>query len=58
VLGWANAFHVLGVLWFGKDYDAAHRAVRRPPRAAGQPNDNAINVVRLNELSLGSTGSG
>jgi len=60
VLGWANAFHALGGLAFGEDYNAALQAVteRFAGRGArpGHPNDNAINTVRTNEISLGSNG--
>jgi hypothetical protein len=60
VLGWASSFHSLGALAFGEDYNAAlqvitERFVGRGARP-GHPNDNAINAVRTNELSLGANG--
>ena len=54
VLGWAQAFHALGALPFGEDYNAALQGVTEAfvARGArpGHPNDSAINVVRTNEL--------
>ena len=55
VLGWAQAFHALGGLSFGVDYNAALQAVTEAfvARGArpGHPNDSAISVVRTNELN-------
>ena len=60
VLAWANAFHGLGALSFGEDYNAALQVIteRFAGRGArpGHPNDNAINTVRTNEISLGANG--
>jgi len=56
VLGWAQAFHALGALSFGEDYNAALQAItdRFAGRGArpGHPNGSAINAVRTNEISF------
>jgi hypothetical protein len=56
VLGWAQAFHALGALPFGEDYNAALQAIteRFAGRGArpGRPNASAINAVRTNEISF------
>jgi len=55
VLGWAQAFHALGALPFGEEYNAALQGVTEAfvARGArpGQINDSAISVVRTNELN-------
>ena len=58
VRGWADAFHQLGALPFGADYNAALEAITA--RFAGRgarpdhPNGSAINTVRTNEISFGN----
>jgi hypothetical protein len=55
VLGWAQAFHALGALPFGEEYNAALQGVTEAfvARGArpGHPNDSAISVVRTNEFA-------
>jgi hypothetical protein len=57
VRGWAAAFHQLGSLPFGEDYNAALQAIteRFAGRGArpGHPNGSAINTVRTNEIAFG-----
>jgi len=58
VLGWAQAFHGLGALPFGEDYNAALQAIteRFVGRGArpGQPNGSALDVVQSNEHDFGN----
>ena len=60
VRSWAQAFHGLGALAFGPDYNAALQVVteRFAGRNArpGTPNGSAINAVRTNEIDLGNNG--
>jgi len=60
VVGWANAFHGLGALQFGEDYNAALQAIteRFAARGArpGHVNDSAINAVRTNEIDFSDNG--
>jgi hypothetical protein len=60
VRGWADAFHGLGALPFGPDYNAALQAItdRFTARGArpGHPNASAINTVRINEIDFGDNG--
>lgn len=60
VLGWAQAFHNLGALEFGEDYNAALQDIteRFAARGArpGHVNDSAINAVRTNEIDFGGNG--
>ena len=57
VLGWAQAFHALGALEFGDDYNAALQAItdRFATRGTrpGHINGSAINSVRTNEIDFG-----
>jgi hypothetical protein len=58
VLGWAQAFHALGALPFGEDYNVALQAItdRFTARNArpGTINGSAINAVRTNEIDFGA----
>jgi hypothetical protein len=60
VRGWADAFHGLGALSFGEDYNAALQQITE--RFAGRgarpdhPNGNAINAVRSNEIAFSDNG--
>ncbi|HEY0985801.1 MAG TPA: LamG domain-containing protein [Kofleriaceae bacterium] len=59
VLDWATAFHGLGALQFGEDYNAALQQITE--RFAGRgarpdhTNGSAINAVRTNEIDFGDT---
>jgi len=60
VLAWAEAFHRLGGLPFGEDYNATLQAIttqfaRRGARP-DHPNGSAINAVRTNEIPFGNDG--
>lgn len=56
VLSWAEAFHGLGSLPFGPDYNAALQSITDSFSAIGaspgKPNGSAINQVRTNEIVL------
>lgn len=58
VADWAEAWHHLGTLPFGADYNAALQAVTDRFAAIGaspsKPNGSAINQVRTNEIALAS----
>jgi hypothetical protein len=62
VLAWATAFHALGALPIGEDYNAALQAIteRFVARGArpGHPNGSAINAVRSNEFAFRATKHG
>jgi hypothetical protein len=62
VLDWATAFHALGALPIGEDYNAALQAIteRFVARGArpGHPNGSAINAVRSNEFAFRATKHG
>ena len=57
VLGWAQAFHGLGGLSFGEEYNAVLQNVTEAfvSRGArpGHINDSALSVVRTNEIAFG-----
>ena len=60
VLGWAEAFHALGAMQFGEDYNAALQLITEQFAGRGvrpgRPNASAVNAVRTNELDFGDNG--
>lgn len=57
VLGWASAFHALGALQFGEEYNDALQLITEgfagQGARPGSPNGSAINAVRTNEIAFG-----
>jgi hypothetical protein len=57
ILAWANRFHALGGVAFGKNYSAKLQAitdlVNKINASPGKLNGSALNQVRTNELTLG-----